>query len=368
MKVLLINDIIAPYGGAEQYTIELAYLLSRHGIEVDILTARSHVDLRSIPPKTRVLIYDYNSILSAWRLGITLPRILIEKLAEHFMKYQVIHFNNTILNAYISHLRKYLQRKYPIFVRTVHDYREVCPILWRIKKNAICPHLKPGLYCVSCRTHLMYQTLVESPPLTLPLKSLVKNTRNTWRCIQLLSNAEHYDIIIAPSMYLAKLLKWNLRNPRIIHLYNFAPKDIVKISSCLQRPQGIGERKQVLLYIGRLSIEKGAHLLPLVAKALKKEYGNVMVLIAGKGPLRGYIERCMKKFKLTNTKLLGYISGEEKVKLLSIAYAIPLPSICCENHPIVITEAFSLGKPIICLLYTSPSPRDLSTSRMPSSA
>ena len=26
------------------------------------------------------------------------------------------------------------------------------------------------------------------------------------------------------------------------------------------------------------------------------------------------------------------------------------------------------GQPILCLLYTSPSPRDLSTSRMPSSA
>ena len=27
-----------------------------------------------------------------------------------------------------------------------------------------------------------------------------------------------------------------------------------------------------------------------------------------------------------------------------------------------------VGKSIVCLLYTSPSPRDLSTSRMPSSA
>ena len=32
------------------------------------------------------------------------------------------------------------------------------------------------------------------------------------------------------------------------------------------------------------------------------------------------------------------------------------------------TVAMRLKKPEICLLYTSPSPRDLSTSRMPSSA
>ena len=29
---------------------------------------------------------------------------------------------------------------------------------------------------------------------------------------------------------------------------------------------------------------------------------------------------------------------------------------------------FTTGEPYVCLLYTSPSPRDLSTSRMPSSA
>ena len=35
---------------------------------------------------------------------------------------------------------------------------------------------------------------------------------------------------------------------------------------------------------------------------------------------------------------------------------------------LVLTIAMELAMPLICLLYTSPSPRDLSTSRMPSSA
>ena len=33
-----------------------------------------------------------------------------------------------------------------------------------------------------------------------------------------------------------------------------------------------------------------------------------------------------------------------------------------------LAEVLELGRFEICLLYTSPSPRDLSTSRMPSSA
>ena len=43
-----------------------------------------------------------------------------------------------------------------------------------------------------------------------------------------------------------------------------------------------------------------------------------------------------------------------------------IEAIChyCEENSI---EIESVGKLITCLLYTSPSPRDLSTSRMPSS-
>ena len=36
-----------------------------------------------------------------------------------------------------------------------------------------------------------------------------------------------------------------------------------------------------------------------------------------------------------------------------------------QEHPVLMAASFLL---IYCLLYTSPSPRDLSTSRMPSSA
>ena len=40
----------------------------------------------------------------------------------------------------------------------------------------------------------------------------------------------------------------------------------------------------------------------------------------------------------------------------------------CKNCFQPETWNFDYGKPYTCLLYTSPSPRDLSTSRMPSSA
>jgi len=107
------------------------------------------------------------------------------------------------------------------------------------------------------------------------------------------------------------------------------------------------EGSPLFLFMARLSIEKGAHLIPLIARVLKKEHINAEIAIAGKGPLEKYISLYMRKLKLNNIKLLGYVNGYSKVKLLKHTYAVLLPSICCENHPMVIAESFILGKPIL---------------------
>ena len=61
----------------------------------------------------------------------------------------------------------------------------------------------------------------------------------------------------------------------------------------------------------------------------------------------------------------GACSFEERTVTLSSVgeYALRVSSITLEGEGWVLLEA-----PDTCLLYTSPSPRDLSTSRMPSSA
>ena len=55
----------------------------------------------------------------------------------------------------------------------------------------------------------------------------------------------------------------------------------------------------------------------------------------------------------------------DKVKSLKNVYR---PPTCPRDHFAVIGEKIYYVGQYICLLYTSPSPRDLSTSRMPSSA
>ena len=57
--------------------------------------------------------------------------------------------------------------------------------------------------------------------------------------------------------------------------------------------------------------------------------------------------------------------------LIEDAFGMSTEFVWFENFVYLATDEIyldSFGRTILCLLYTSPSPRDLSTSRMPSSA
>ena len=67
----------------------------------------------------------------------------------------------------------------------------------------------------------------------------------------------------------------------------------------------------------------------------------------------------MTKF-LSCTNMTGGYGGEDIIHGCDIEVD--------RNQIVVIVGPNGAGKSTACLLYTSPSPRDLSTSRMPSSA
>ena len=64
-----------------------------------------------------------------------------------------------------------------------------------------------------------------------------------------------------------------------------------------------------------------------------------------------------------NPKMKQFIYGERsKIHIMDLSKTVPL------LHQALLQVRDTVSKGGRCLLYTSPSPRDLSTSRMPSSA
>ena len=128
-----------------------------------------------------------------------------------------------------------------------------------------------------------------------------------------------------------------------------------------------------LLSVARLVEKKGLGDAIAAVAALRDDGVPVRYRIVGDGPLRERLEGQVAELDLSDVvEMLGSKTQDEVHELLDDAHVLLAPSVTAENGdqegiPVSIMEAMARGLPV-CLLYTSPSPRDLSTSRMPSSA
>lgn len=103
--------------------------------------------------------------------------------------------------------------------------------------------------------------------------------------------------------------------------------------------------KKVVLFTGRLTVHKGVEYL---IKAARKIQGEVLIL--GDGPERAYLEKLIKTYNLTNTRILGYMTPKEGIKFREFyrrADVYVAPSVWDEPLGLVILEAMAARTPVI---------------------
>ncbi|KKP59033.1 MAG: Glycosyl transferase group 1 [Candidatus Gottesmanbacteria bacterium GW2011_GWA1_34_13] len=103
--------------------------------------------------------------------------------------------------------------------------------------------------------------------------------------------------------------------------------------------------KKVVLFTGRLTVHKGVQYLIKAAKQIKGE-----VIILGDGPERTYLEKLIADYKLTNTRILGYMNPKEQVSFKHFyarADVYVAPSTWNEPLGLVILEAMAAKTPVI---------------------
>lgn len=124
----------------------------------------------------------------------------------------------------------------------------------------------------------------------------------------------------------------------------FVP-NAVALSDADGTAPGTGERdNRTVLYVGRLSPEKGLDLL-LHACALMEEPSDMRLLIVGDGPCREEYERLAQELGITDrTFFLGHQSDVDS--LYRGAGMLVLPS-RTEGLPMTLLEAMSFGVPVI---------------------
>jgi glycosyltransferase involved in cell wall biosynthesis len=103
--------------------------------------------------------------------------------------------------------------------------------------------------------------------------------------------------------------------------------------------------KKVVLFTGRLTVHKGVEYLIKAAREIQGE-----VIILGDGPERQYLEKLIVQYKLTNTRILGYMSPKEQIRFkdfYSRADVYVAPSTWNEPLGLVILEAMAAKTPVI---------------------
>jgi glycosyltransferase involved in cell wall biosynthesis len=128
-------------------------------------------------------------------------------------------------------------------------------------------------------------------------------------------------------------------NPNVEVLKNPAPE----FTGSFERR---GTYNQALLFLGRLGQRKGIHVLLAAMCRLKSSFPQVELLCGGDGDLEA-IGAELSKLELTNSvKLLGWVTEEDRNRLLESCEIFVLPSYD-EGVPMSILEAMSAGLPIV---------------------
>lgn len=118
-----------------------------------------------------------------------------------------------------------------------------------------------------------------------------------------------------------------------------------------QKMFGIPDDSTVLLYVGRISDEKGIFDLPYVYERVKEEFPDIRLVIAGKGP-----DEVKLKEQLPDAKFLGWIEHDSLPDIYSAGDMLLMPS-RFDTFGNVIVEAFACGCPVIS--YSTKGPRDI---------
>ncbi|MCW1970782.1 MAG: glycosyltransferase [Anaerolineae bacterium] len=109
---------------------------------------------------------------------------------------------------------------------------------------------------------------------------------------------------------------------------------------------GIAQNATVITYVCRLVDQKRPQIFAKVMNALKNEHPNIICLVAGDGPERGFLEKYIEDNDLSFVKMLGAQSENEVKQLLACADIFFLPS-DHEGIALAIYEAMAMGLAVV---------------------
>lgn len=343
MRILqVIHQFLPEYtGGTEQYTADLARRLRDRGHEVAIFTGGSDAGARQ---------WEGISVITVPG-GLHGPRGQLSLFSSTFghrgiegafasllqaLRPDVVHFQHLL--GLSSRLPRLARKFGAATCFTLHDYWFMCPKSQLIDHiGAPCTGPVMGINCSWCAAERLGKPqLLWGAPLAAPLFML--------RQQRVKRAFAEVDVLLAPSQFVADFaVRAGLPRDRIERVDFGIPSLAGQSSAPVQRAPDAPLRA---LFLGAISWSKGAHVLVQAGQWLNAAEVQVDVF----GDLGSYPDYSKKLMKMSSTapiRLRGQASREEVSQALASSDVLVAPSLWYENAPLVISEAFSMGLPVV---------------------
>lgn len=108
---------------------------------------------------------------------------------------------------------------------------------------------------------------------------------------------------------------------------------------------GLGTK--TVVYIGRVEKRKGVEYLTTAFSEVVKQLPEAHLIVAGSGLMSNKLEQRVDEENIPNVKFPGYVSDDEKLRLLQNADLACFPATYGEGFGIVLLEAMAVGTPLL---------------------
>ncbi|TAK34043.1 MAG: glycosyltransferase [Chloroflexota bacterium] len=334
MRILQVNTRHFYAGGDSTYAFNLADVLRSRGHQVAFFGMQ---DERNLPDPNADLFVPYvdfrglNRRKSVVGGAQVLSRVIYSRdarrrfgqMLDRFQP-EAVHLQNIHAHITPSVIFEARKRGLPV-VWTLHDYKLACP-------NSHFLIDTTQQVCERCGKHSYYQAVLhrckKGSLLASGMAALEAYAHRVMRV------RGQVDFLLAPSAFLQrKLLERGFSPRQVLHVPHFLREDMFA--------EATGKNQGYLLFAGRLTTIKGIHsLLESVGRT-----PEVKLVLAGQ--IDETLEPELSRLMPPNAEYVGLKHGEELHALLRGAMAMVVPSICYENQPFSILEAFAVGKPVI---------------------
>lgn len=241
-------------------------------------------------------------------------------------KIDIVHVHNTLSLVSPSVYYATKKKKVPV-VQTIHNFRLLCPAATFYRNGKICEDcVSKGFKCAvknKCYRNSKLQTLTV-----------------VWiqRIHRLFKIYKKINYICLTDFNKEKLLQ----HGQIKEKQVFVKPNFCKVNNTVIP---YNEREDYYVFVGRLEEIKGVKF--LIECFHDNRLRNERLLLLGSGPLLQECKDYLITKNIGNITVLGQVSHENAVQIISKAKALILPTQVYEGFPMTIVEAFSVGTPVI---------------------